>query len=174
MWTHPGKQLLFMGSEFGQESEWSDARSLDWWLLDQPIHYRIHAQVKDMNAIYRGNSALWSLDHDPRGFRWLNADDAGHNTFSYIRYGEGDPALDAPAVAVVVNFSGQTHEPYRIGVPRGGRWRVVLDTAGYHPDAPSAAGVLIDADDHGWDGQPWALNVTVPRLSTVWLVPEGE
>ncbi len=172
MWSHPGKQLLFMGCEFGQESEWSDGRSLDWWLLEQPIHYRIHAQVKEMNAIYKANPALWALDHDPAGFRWLNADDAGGNTFSYIRIGQGDVSVDAPVLVAAVNFSGATHESYRLGLPRGGRWRVVLDTAGFHPDAPSSAGIVLEADDHGWDGQPYAVNVTIARLSAVWLIPE--
>ena len=172
MWSHPGKQLLFMGCEFGQESEWSDGRSLDWWLLEQPIHYRIHAQVKEMNAIYRANPAMWELDHEPAGFRWLNADDAGRNTFSYVRIGQGDPAVDAPLLVAAVNFSGQTHEHYRIGLPRGGRWRVVLDTAGFHPDAPSSGGLVLDADPHGWDGQPYAVNVTIARLSAIWLIPE--
>ncbi|HRW19911.1 MAG TPA: 1,4-alpha-glucan branching protein GlgB [Dermatophilaceae bacterium] len=172
MWSQPGKQLLFMGCEFGQESEWSEGRSLDWWLLDQPLHYRIHNQVKEMNAVYRSNPALWQLDHSPAGFRWLDADDAGHNTLSYLRFGEGDPATDAPVLAVVVNFSGATHEPYRIGLPRGGRWRVVLDTAGFHPGAPSSGGLVLEAEPEGWNGLPYAVNVTVPRLSTVWLAPE--
>ena len=114
MWAHPGKQLIFMGSEFAQESEWSEGRSLDWWVTDQPLHYRVHNMVKEMNHVYRGNRAMWELDHDPRGFRWLNADDNASNTFSFIRYGDGDPAVDAPALACVSNFSGSTHEPYRI------------------------------------------------------------
>ncbi len=171
MWAHPGKQLLFMGCEFGQESEWSDGRSLDWWLLDQPLHYRIHAQVKEMNALYQANPAMWELDHSPEGFRWLNADDAAHNTFSFLRFGAGEG--DArPVLACVANFSGQTHEPYRVGLPRGGRWRVALDTAGYYPDAPSSGGMVIEAEHQPWDRQPYAVNVTVPRLTTVWLVPE--
>jgi 1,4-alpha-glucan branching enzyme len=172
MWSHPGKQLVFMGCEFAQESEWSDARSLDWWLLDQPTHYRVHAQVKDMNRIYRANRALWELDHSPDGFRWLNADDAGRNTYSYLRFGSGDPHKDAPVLATVANFAGYTHEPYRIGLPRGGGWRVILDTAGYRPEAPSSAGLVLHADWQPWDHQPFAVNVTVPAFSTVWLVPD--
>ncbi|WP_051510318.1 1,4-alpha-glucan branching protein GlgB [Intrasporangium oryzae] len=174
IWSHPGKQLIFMGSEFGQEAEWADGRSLDWWLLEQPLHYRVHALVKDLNAIYRGNRALWELDADPAGFTWLNADDAAHNTFSWLRFGSGDRGRDAPVVACVVNFSGMTQESYRIGLPRGGRWTVVLDTAGYHPDAPSSTGVVIEAQEGGWDGQPYAADLTVPRLSAVWLVPVDE
>ena len=174
IWSHPGKQLIFMGSEFGQEAEWADARSLDWWLLEQPLHYRVHALVKDLNGLYRDNRAFWELDSDPGGFTWLNADDAAHNTFSWLRFGRGDRGVDAPVVACVMNFSGMTHESYRIGLPRAGRWTVVLDTAGYHPGAPSSTGRVLEAQEGGWHGQPYAADVTVPRLSTVWLVPLDE
>ena len=174
LWCHPGKQLLFMGCEFGQESEWSEGRSLDWWLLDQPLHYRVHNLVKDLNGIYRSNKALWELDADRSGFEWLEADDAAHNTFSWLRFGRGDRATDAPVVACVMNFSGETQQSYRIGLPRGGRWTVVLDTAGYHPDAPSSTGIVVEAREEAWHQQPYAADVTVPRLSTVWLVPLDE
>ena len=172
LWSHPGKQLLFMGCEFGQESEWSEGRSLDWWLLDQPLHYRIHNLVKDLNGIYRANPALWELDSHPSGFQWLEADDAAHNTFAWLRMGTGDPAVDAPVVACVVNFSGETLEGYRVGLPRGGTWRVVLDTSGYHPGAPSSTGVVVEARPGAWQGQEHSAMVTVPRLSAVWLIPE--
>ena len=82
MWAHPGKQLLFMGSEFGQESEWSEGRSLDWWLLDQPDHDALSRLVTDLNAVYRSSPALWSLDTEPAGFEWIDANDAGGNTLS--------------------------------------------------------------------------------------------
>ena len=172
MWSHPGKQLLFMGSEFAQESEWADGRSLDWWLLDQPAHMRVHALVKDMNRIYRDRREMWELDDDPAGFRWINADDSGANTISYLRIGRGDTGSDAPVMAVVVNFSGETHHAYRIGLPRGGRWRVVLDTAGYRPEAPSSTGLMLDAEPYPWAGQPCAVNIVVPAFSAVWLAPE--
>jgi 1,4-alpha-glucan branching enzyme len=174
LWCHPGKQLLFMGCEFGQESEWSEGRSLDWWLLEQPLHYRVHNLVKDLNGIYRSHRALWELDADRSGFEWLEADDAAHNTFSWLRFGKGDRSTDAPVVACVMNFSGETQESYRIGVPRGGSWTVVLDTAGYHPDAPSSAGLVVEARAEAWHDQPYAVDLTVPRLSTVWLVPVDE
>jgi 1,4-alpha-glucan branching enzyme len=172
MWSHPGKQLLFMGSEFAQESEWADGRSLDWWLLDQPAHMRVHTLVKDMNRIYRDRREMWELDDDPAGFRWINADDSGANTISYLRIGRGDAGSDAPVMAVVINFSGETHHAYRIGLPRGGRWRVVLDTAGYRPEAPSSTGLMLDAEPYPWAGQPCAVNIVVPAFSAVWLAPE--
>jgi 1,4-alpha-glucan branching enzyme len=73
-----------------------------------------------------------------------------------------------------MNFSGETQQSYRIGLPRGGRWTVALDTAGYHPDAPSSTGIVLDAREETWHGQPYAADLTVPRLSTVWLVPLDE
>ncbi len=172
MWSHPGKQLLFMGGEFAQEAEWADGRSLDWWLLDQPAHQRVHALVKDLNHLYALRRELWELDDDPAGFSWLNADDAPANTISFLRIGRGDVATDAPVMAVVINFSGETHHAYRIGVPRGGRWRVVMDTAGYHPWAPSSTGAVLEAEPHPWAGHPAAVNLVVPALSAVWLVPD--
>ncbi|HKX69206.1 MAG TPA: 1,4-alpha-glucan branching protein GlgB [Intrasporangium sp.] len=172
IWSHPGKQLIFMGCEFGQESEWSEGRSLDWWLLDLPLHYRVHNLVKDLNGIYRANPALWELDSHPAGFQWLDADDAAHSTFAWLRFGAGDQALDAPVVACIVNFSGETREGYRVGLPRAGAWRVVLDTAGYHPSAPSSTGVVVEARSEAWQQQSHAATITVPRLSALWLIPE--
>ena len=128
MWSHPGKQLIFMGSEFGQEGEWADGRSLDWWLLDQPAHYGVHAMVKDLNRAYSSRPALWSLDHEPRGFEWIDANDAAGNTFSFLRFGEPDEDGAVPVVASITNFSGAQHHQYRVGLPHAGRWNEILNT----------------------------------------------
>ena len=85
MWSHPGKQLLFMGQEFGQEAEWAEGRSLDWWLLDQPLHAGLLACVSDLNAFYRATPALWELDSSGEGFAWIDATDRENDTFSYVR-----------------------------------------------------------------------------------------
>ena len=172
MWAHPGKQLIFMGCEFGQESEWAEGRSLDWWLLDQPAHYRVHAQVKDMNRIYRDHREMWEHDSDPAGFRWLNADDAGHNTFAF---------LCATGRVTVPPTPGrgrrdqlQRHDARalpRRGPPAGwvaGRPR--------HRRVPARLAELgrgrRPRRSQSWDNQPYAIGVTVPALSTVWLVPK--
>ncbi|SES07832.1 1,4-alpha-glucan branching enzyme [Pedococcus cremeus] len=171
IWTHPGKQLVFMGSEFAQEAEWADGRELDWWLLDHPAHYRIHNLVKELNHIYRTNPALWALDSSPAGFEWLNADDNAGNTFSYLRFGAED-RQSGPVVAVVVNFSGMAHDRMRIGVPRPGRWKVVLDTSGFDEfGTPSQADVVVEAQEHPADNQPYSVEVRVAPLSSVWLAP---
>ena len=88
MWAHPGKQLLFMGSEFGQDSEWAESRSLDWWHLDDPAHRGMLQLVTDLNGRYKELDALWSHDVDPSGFQWIDANDAGGNTLSFLRYGK--------------------------------------------------------------------------------------
>jgi 1,4-alpha-glucan branching enzyme len=171
IWSHPGKQLIFMGSEFAQEAEWADGRELDWWLLDHAAHYRVHNLVKELNRVYRASPALWALDSSPAGFEWINANDNAGNTFSYLRF--GDPARDtAPVVAVAVNFGGLAREPLRLGVPRGGQWRVLLDTSGYDEyGTASQAGVVLDAQPGPVDGQPYYVDIRVAALSAVYLEP---
>jgi 1,4-alpha-glucan branching enzyme len=169
MWAHPGKQLLFMGSEFGQESEWSESRSLDWWLLDNHDHRGLHRMVCDLNAIYRDTSALWSQDADPAGFSWIDANDAGNNVFSFFRRG-----VDGSTVACVANFSAVPHEGYRIGLPQPGGWRELLNT-----DAElyggSGVGNLgrVEAVGESWHGQPASATLRVPPLGSLWLTPEA-
>jgi 1,4-alpha-glucan branching enzyme len=163
-----------MGSEFAQEAEWADGRELDWWLLDHPAHYRVHNLVKELNRVYRSSPALWALDSSPAGFEWLNADDNAGNTFSYLRFGNEDRQT-GPVVAVAVNFNGTARESLRLGVPRPGRWKVVLDTSGYDEfGTPSQADNVLEAQEQPWDNQPWSVEVRVAALSAVWLAPVEE
>ena len=171
MWAHPGKQLLFMGSEFGQDAEWAESRSLDWWHLDDPAHRGVLQLVTDLNGRYRETAALWSQDVDPAGFQWIDANDASGNVLSFLRFsrsGEG-----APALACVANFAGSPHQGYRIGLPRPGRWREVLNTdaEGY---GGSGVGNLggIEAVEQPWHGQPFSATLAAPPLGTVWFVNE--
>jgi 1,4-alpha-glucan branching enzyme len=169
MWAHPGKQLLFMGSEFGQLSEWAESRSLDWWHLDDPAHRGVLDLVRDLNTVYKDTEALWSQDVDPAGFQWIDANDAGGNTLSFVRYGK-----DGQVLACVANFSGQPHHDYRIGLPRGGRWREVINTdfEGYGGSGVGNMGA-VEAVAESWHGQPWSATMTAPPLGTVWFVHEG-
>jgi 1,4-alpha-glucan branching enzyme len=93
MWAHPGKQLLFMGSEFGQESEWSEGRSLDWWLLDLPDHRGVFSLIRDLNANYKELPALWTRDAEGEGFHWIDANDDVGNVLSFLRYGDDGSAV---------------------------------------------------------------------------------
>jgi 1,4-alpha-glucan branching enzyme len=168
MWAHPGKQLLFMGSEFGQESEWSEGRSLDWWLLDQPDHEALGRLVTDLNAEYRADPALWSLDVDPEGFEWIDANDALGNTLSWIRRGSR-----GEVTACVVNFSAIPHHDYRVGLPAGGPWLEVINTDA-HDYGGSGVGNFgqVLAEEIEWHGRPFSARLSVPPLAAVWLRPE--
>ena len=174
MWATPASSCSSWAASSARSPSGPRAASLDWWLLEQPRTTACTPWSRTSTGIYRGHRALWELDADRSGFEWLDADDAAHNTFSWLRFGTGDRSTDAPVVACVMNFSGETQQSYRIGLPRGGRWTVVLDTAGYHPDAPSSTGLVVEARAESWHDQPYAVDLTVPRLSTVWLVPVDE
>ncbi len=168
MWAHPGKQLIFMGSEFGQESEWSEGRSLDWWLLDQPDHEALSRLVTDLNGVYRSSPALWSLDIEPAGFEWIDANDAGGNTLSWIRRGS-----DGELMACVVNFSAVPHHDYRVGLPVGGTWSEVINTDALEYGGSGVGNFgAVQAEQIEWHGRPFSASLSVPPLGAVWFRPE--
>ncbi|MEO3870422.1 1,4-alpha-glucan branching protein GlgB [Nonomuraea sp. B12E4] len=170
MWAHPGKQLLFMGGEFGQGSEWSEERGLDWWVLEFDGHQGVQRMVRDLNRIYRETPALWEQDHTPDGFRWIDADDASGNTFSFVRY-----ASNGSAVACVVNFSGGPHENYQLGLPYAGRWSEVVNTDAYDYWGSGVGNMgAVEASPNPWHGLPYSTTLRVPPLGAVWLAHEGQ
>ena len=170
MWAHPGKQLLFMGSEWGQASEWSQEAGLDWAALRGERHAGMQRLVADLNAAYRDDPALWSGDFTPDGFSWIDANDSDGNVVSFLRL-----AADGSGrvLACVANFAGQPHLNYRIGLPLAGRWREVVNT-----DAKvyggSGVGNLgaVQAVAEPWHGRPNSARITVPPLGVLWLAPE--
>ncbi len=165
MWAHPGKQLLFMGTELAQDQEWAEQRELDWWLLEDRDHAGVRRLVADLNAVYLDTPALWSQDSSPDGFTWIDADDAAGNTISFVRW-----AGDGSALVSVTNFSGGPREAYRLGLPYAGEWSEVVNT-----DAESYGGsgvgnlgtVTAHAEPH--QGQPASASVRIPPLGTVWF-----
>jgi 1,4-alpha-glucan branching enzyme len=169
MWGHPGKQLLFMGAEIGQESEWSEGRELDWWLLDHENHRGVQAAVRDINRAYAASPAFWTADSDPSGFSWIDANDAAGNVFSFLRIG-----TDGSMVACVSNFSAVPHEGYRLGLPATGRWAEVLNTDAAEYGG-SGVGNLggVDAEAVEWHGRPASAALRLPPLGTLWLRYEG-
>ncbi|MFM7029741.1 MAG: 1,4-alpha-glucan branching enzyme, partial [Micrococcales bacterium] len=167
MWAHPGKQLLFMGSEFGQLSEWSSERGLDWWILEQPTHQKIQSLVTALNRVYNENPALWQRDHDRGGFQWIDGGNADQNTVSFVRYDDaGNP------IVAVVNFSGQPHGGFRLGFPRDGEWLEILNTDAeeYGGSGVGNLGRVMVADA-GVQGQPHSAEITVPPLAAVFFKP---
>ncbi|HWC23765.1 MAG TPA: 1,4-alpha-glucan branching protein GlgB [Flexivirga sp.] len=171
MWSHPGKQLIFMGCEFAQESEWADGRSLDWWVLDQPAHLGVARLVSDLNRLYAQHPALWKLDHDPHGFRWIDANAADANLFSYLRF--DSPDQDGGVVAAVLNYSGAEARDVRVGLPRPGRWLEMLNTDAERYGGSNRGNLGgVDATDTPYNDQPYSAVVTVPPLSAIWFTPE--
>ena len=165
MWAHPGKQLLFMGQEFGQRSEWSEARGLDWWTLDQPAHRGLFNLVGQLNRVYRSNPSLWAQDNDPSGFELLDGGAAAQNVVSFLRWdADGNP------IACLFNFSGAPHTPYQVGLPFAGVWDEILNT-----DAADFGGSgvgnlgAVTAVDVPWAGRPASAVVTLPPLAGLWL-----
>jgi 1,4-alpha-glucan branching enzyme len=185
MWAHPGKQLLFMGGEFGQGSEWSADNGLDWWVLDFDVHQGVQRLSRDLNAIYRQAPALWKLDSSPDGFSWIDANDAQGNTLSFLRMSEPQaPAADGEAdvgagqdqpgvIACIANFSALPHLEYKVGLPRAGRWQEVLNTDAVIYGG-SGVGNLgrIEAVPEPWHGKPASATITLPPLGVLWLTPE--
>ncbi len=163
MWAHPGKQLLFMGQEFAQPAEWSEAKGLDWWLLDQPGHRGVQDLVAELNRVYKDTPALWTHDSTADGFEWIEGGDAPHSTLGFLRK-DGDDRL-----AVFVNFSGVPVER-RFGLPQAGAWHEVLNTdaAEYGGSGVGNLGV-VTAEDTPWAGRPASAHLVVPPLGAVWL-----
>ncbi|RIK13828.1 MAG: 1,4-alpha-glucan branching enzyme [Acidobacteria bacterium] len=174
-WSHPGKQLLFMGTEFAQDREWADGGTLSWELTDHPAHAGVQHLVRDLNRLYDELPALWQIDHHEDGFTWLDANAAARNLYSYLRWGNEGPDGLRPVVAVLVNFSGVAQENVHVGLPYGGRWREVLNTDAqvYGGSGQGNLG-YVQAYDVEHQRQPFSALVTVPPMGTVWLVPDPE
>ena len=169
MWGHPGKQLLFMGAEIAQSSEWNEQHSLDWWLLEYDEHRGVQQCVADMNRAYTDSPALWQLDGSPEGFQWIDANDAVNNVFSWVRFG-----ADGSMVACVANLAPVVRDAYRLGLPRPGRWTEILNTdAGDY--GGSGAGNLggVTAVEESWHGREHSAEVVLPPLATIWLRWDG-
>ncbi len=157
-----------MGQEFAQEREWDWKGQLDWPLLDDPAHRGVQAALRDCNRLYRSERALHELDCEPGGFAWLVVDDAQHSTFAFLRMGgEG-----ARPVVAIVNFTPTVRRGYRIGLPRPGRWREILNTdaAVYGGSGKGNAGTVV-AQDTPASGQRWSALVTLPPLAPSGLRP---
>jgi 1,4-alpha-glucan branching enzyme len=167
MWAHPGKQLLFMGSELADFQEWSESRGLDWGLLQDPDHAGVQRLLKDLNGVYRSAPELWSQDNTPAGFRWLSAEDSANNTFSFLRL-----APNGESIACVVNFAALPHEDYRIGLPRAGTWKEIINT---DAEIYGGSGVgnlgAVQTENKSWHGQPVSVSLRVPPLGGLWFRP---
>ena len=165
MFGHPGKKLMFMGAEFGQEREWNHDHSLDWHLLDQEPHRGIQSVIRDLNALYRSVPALHELDCDPAGFEWVIANDADRSIFAWMRKGEDGRAR----CLVIANFTPTVHRDFRVRVPFPGKWREALNTDSAHYGGGNVGnGGTVET----LGGVIPELSLTLPPLAVIFLVPE--
>jgi 1,4-alpha-glucan branching enzyme len=165
MFGHPGKKLLFMGGEFGQQREWSHDHSLDWHLLEQASHRGVQALVRDLNALYRRVPALHELDCNASGFEWLVADDSDRSIFAWMRKGNDGRAQ----CLVVANFTPNVYRDYRVRVPFPGGWREVLNTDSVHYGGSNVGN---DGALRTSSGAVPELTLTIPPLAVIFLVPD--
>ena len=166
MYAHPGKKLLFMGGEFGQEREWNHDASLDWHLLSDPLHGGVQNLLRDLNWLYRGTPALHERDCDPAGFSWVDCNDSEQSVLSFMRFGADGQGL----VVVVCNFTPVVRQAYRLGVPRPGHFREALNTdSNFYGGSDVGNGGGVDTADNAMHGHPHSLTLTLPPLATLVL-----
>jgi len=165
MWAHPGKQLLFMGCEIGQEREWNHDQSLDWHLLDDPGHAGVQSLVRDLNRAYKGIPALWATDDSPDGFRWIDANDADNNVISFFR-----TAGDGKHLVCVANLSPIPRMGFRLGLPAHALYEEVLNTDA-EPYGGTNQGNMgeVQAEKIPWHGLDHSAMITLPPLGVLWL-----
>ena len=169
MYGQPGKKLLFMGSEFGQEREWDHDRSLDWHLLDDHLNAGVQRWVADLNRLHRELPALHELDTDPAGFEWVDFSNADASIYAFLR-----KAADGSVVLVVCNFTPVRRDGYRIGVPYGGGWREVANSDAHEYGGSGAGnGGWVESDPIGAHERPHSLPLTLPPMSVLMLAPGG-
>jgi 1,4-alpha-glucan branching enzyme len=169
MWAHPGKKLLFMGSELAQPSEWAHDRSLDWHLLHDPAHRGVQSLLRDLNHRYQRDSSLFENDAEPKGFQWIQADSADDNIYAFVRWS----ASGQHHLVCVANLA-PVPRTYRIGVPRAAAYHEVLNTDAWQYGG-SGIGNLGQVNAHGlpWNGMPASVELRLPPLGVVWLAPEA-
>lgn len=166
MWAHPGKKLIFMGSEFGQWREWSHERSLDWHLLDDPQHLGITKLIQQLNTIYSSTTALFAQDFSGEGFRWIDASDVENNVISFLRIDPNDPKNPLCAIA---NLSPVPRHDYRIGLPYAGNWREILNTDSLEFGGSGVGNEVIKAESLSWHGLEFSAALSLPPLGVLWL-----
>ena len=166
MYTYPGKKLLFMGSEFGQGTEWNFDTALDWYVLDYPLHRGMLNLVRDLNHIYRDTPALHQFEFESQGFEWIDCHDSAQSILSYLRRAGDEVCI------VILNFTPVPRYDYRIGVPYAGAYIEGLNSdSDYYSGSNIGNGGQLEAEEISWMGRPYSIRVTLPPLAGVVLRP---
>ena len=164
MWSHPGKKLLFMGSEFAQNDEWSHEKSLDWHLTQYGEHKGVQDLVRDLNSLYRQNPALWQRDSSSDGFTWLVGDDGAGNTLAYLR-----SADDGSEIISITNFSPVPHEQYHLPIPKVGKWVEILNTDDLKYGGSGVINSEIKVEKIQHRGFEYSAIIRLAPLATIYL-----
>ena len=170
MWAHPGKKLLFMGSEWAQIREWSHLHSLDWHLLASDWHVAVQTLVRDLNTLYQHQPALYQLDSEAAGFNWIVADDAVNSVFAFTRHSEQPDDF----ILVISHFTPQVCKDYRIGVPRAGRYTEILNTDSMYYHGSNCGNGECQSENIASHQYGQSLLLTIPPLATVYLKWQGD
>ncbi|MGD8514675.1 MAG: 1,4-alpha-glucan branching protein GlgB [Granulosicoccaceae bacterium] len=166
--THPGKQLIFMGCEFGQGAEWDHDRELDWYLLDYPLHAGLKRCVADLNHLNREHPALHADDFTQNGFEWIDCHDSSQSVLSYLRRGEGETLI------ALFNFTPIPRYGYRIGVDEPGYYQEIFNSdSGHYAGSNLGNGAGLDSQQQSWMGRAHSIVVTLPPLAAVILKRTG-
>ena len=164
MFAHPGKKLLFMGTEFGQTAEWNHDTQLEWRLLQYPIHYKLQTMVKELNWLYRREPALFEVDDSYQGFEWIDLQDSESSIITFIRFARNREDF----IVFACNFTPVPRDGYRIGVPKAGLYRELFNTdSELFGGANLGNAGAVMADEIPFHGRPASLNVTIPPLAVV-------
>ena len=164
MYTHPGAKLLFMGNEFAQTAEWNYTQSLDWHLLQYPVHQGMQNYVKDLNAIYTAETSLYQNQFKPEGFEWVEANDDDNSIFIYLRKGKEEDDV----TMTVLNLTPRVFD-YKIGVNEGTNWEVILNSDDEKYGGSGVKAEVVDEEDDEWMYRPNAIVLTLPPLAGVVL-----
>jgi 1,4-alpha-glucan branching enzyme len=168
MFTHPGKKLLFMGTEFGQGTEWNSAEVLDWYVLEYRFHQGLQRLVKDLNRLYHHSPALYHYEFEWQGFDWIDCHDSQQSALSYLR------KSDDETLVVIANFTPVPRYDYHIGVPYPGKYHEILNSDSEHYGGSNVGNGMnpLETTEEAWMDRPYSLLVTVPPLGAVILKPE--
>jgi 1,4-alpha-glucan branching enzyme len=160
MWAHPGKKLLFMGGEFGQWREWTETESLDWHLIEEPLHSGVQRLVRDLNRVYGANASLWESDGESSGFEWIDVNNANENIVAFMR-----KSTTGRNLICVGNFSALPRPNYKLRLPAPGKYRLLMnsDAGSYSGSGVEVASVLQS------ESEDLSASVHLPPLSTLWF-----
>ncbi len=165
MFAHPGMKLLFMGGEFGQTQEWSHERSLDWHLLQYPVHAGVKKTIQQLNKLFRNETALYELSFEEKGFEWIDMSDSDNSIITFVRKERtGDEKI-----VVICNFTPVMREKYRVGLPEGGIWTELFNSDSTQLGGSGASNATIRVEAIPHHNQPFSVSLTVPPLGALYL-----